>query len=66
MSEAGAIFGADPFGVHGLACPWALSSSDISPQIYPDTAFEPGKHFLCNVRSQTAGFSKPKSVVRTK
>ena len=64
-SEAGAIFGADPSGLHGLTCPWALSSSDIGPKIFPDTAIEPGKHFLCNDHCQTAVSEIPKSVIRT-
>ena len=41
-------------------------SPDIGPHINPDTAFEPGKHFLCNVQSQTACFENTKSVIRTK
>ena len=65
-SEALAVFGADPFGLHGLACPWALSSLAIDPQIHPDTAIEPGKHFLCDACSQTARFEIAKSVERTK
>jgi len=65
-SEARAVFGADPFGLHGLTCPWALSSPAIDPHIYPDTAIDPGKHFLCDADGQTAGFEIDKSMRRTK
>ena len=65
-SEALAVFGADPVGGDGLACPSAHSSLAIDPQIHPDTAIESGKHFLCDACSQTARFEIAKSVERTK
>ena len=42
-----------PIRIHGLTCPWALAHRILSEDL-PDTAFEPGKHFLCNDHCQTA------------